>query len=85
MEYNENTYLPYCKECDACGEEGCCSALVCKQSEKGDYCKGYLRDLRFGYQMYRDLMEIVSEDPKYKEQIDKIWDENYERFYKKDL
>lgn len=24
---------PYCSECGACGEEGCCSPLICKQSE----------------------------------------------------
>ena len=48
-----DTYSPYCQECEACGEEGCCSALLCKHFESGDYCSGYLRDLRFGYHMHR--------------------------------
>lgn len=39
---------PYCSECQACGEEECCLLLMCKQSEKCDYCEKYLMDMKFG-------------------------------------
>lgn len=72
---------PYCSDCEACGEEGCCSPLMCKQSEKGDYCEKYLRDLKFGYRMYNDIMKLLEGDEKYKEQIDEIWERNYDKTY----
>lgn len=73
---------PYCPECDACGEEDCCSPLMCKQSEKGDYCEKYLIDMKFGYRMYIDLMKLISCDERYKEKIDEIWKRNYDKTYK---
>ncbi len=73
----EEDYSPYCPICEACGEDGCCSAARCKQHPDGHYCQGYLKELRFSYWMYKDLMELVYEDPNYKEAIDKIWDENW--------
>jgi hypothetical protein len=69
--------------CDGCGEEGCCSPMFCEQSPDGHYCKTYLKDLRFGYQMYKHIIELVGEDEKYKEQIDKMWDETYDKIYRK--
>lgn len=78
----EEVYSPYCSECGGCGEEGCCSPLMCKQSLKGDYCQTYLRDLKFGYRMYQELMHLVGEDQKYKQQIDELWDKNYSIHYK---
>jgi hypothetical protein len=76
-------YSPYCPECGSCGEDGCCSAISCKQSPNGDYCETYLKDLRFGYMMYKDLYKLICEDPKYKDELDKIWDENYDIIHKK--
>jgi len=29
MEGIENDYYPYCSNCTACGEEGCCSHIQC--------------------------------------------------------
>jgi hypothetical protein len=69
---------PYCPICDGCGEDGCCSATHCRQHPDGHYCKTYLAELKFGYRMYHQIMELIDDDPKYKEQIDKIrsdvWD-----------
>ena len=73
---------PYCPVCDACGEDGCCSAMSCQQHPDGHYCKTYLRDLKFGYRMYKELMRLIEDDKKYKEQVDKIWDETYDGIYK---
>ena len=77
-----NSYSPYCQVCSGCGEEGCCSPLMCKMSPNGDYCESYLRDLKFTYMMYSDIMGMIGEDEKYKNDIDKVWDKNFQRFYK---
>jgi hypothetical protein len=81
-EMNEESYSPYCKICEACGEEGCCSAMGCQQHPDGDYCAGYLDDLKFGYIMYREIYNMVHDDPKYKEQISKLWNETYDKIYR---
>jgi hypothetical protein len=41
----------YCPICQACGEEGCCSPLMCHQDKDGRFCSSYLRDLQFSYKM----------------------------------
>jgi len=74
-------YSPYCKICDSCGEDGCCSALSCKQDPNGDYCKTYLKDLQFGYRMYKELVNLLENDEKYQKQIDEIWDKTYDITY----
>jgi hypothetical protein len=79
---SKDDYSPYCPECSGCGEEGCCSPLMCKQNPKGDYCKAYLQDLQFGYRMYKELMKLVAEDENYKQQIDEIWHKNYDKTYR---
>jgi len=83
-ETNEESYSPYCKICEACGEEGCCSAMSCQQHPEGDYCQGYLKDLKFAYVMYREIYNMVSEDPKYKEKIEELWHQTYDNIYKKE-
>ena len=77
----EEIESPYCPVCDGCGEEGCCSPMMCKQSPDGYYCKSYLKDLKFGYKMYNYIIELVGDDEKYKERIDKLWDETYDEIY----
>jgi len=79
----ESTYSPYCPECGSCGEDGCCSAISCKQSPNGDYCETYLKDLKFAYLMYKDLMRLFEEDPDHKETIDKMFDKNWDIIFKK--
>jgi hypothetical protein len=80
----DTEYSPYCKICEACGEEGCCSAMCCQQHPEGEYCQGYLMDLKFAYAMYREIYNMVSEDPKYKEKIEELWHETYDNIYKKE-
>lgn len=78
----EEDYSPYCKVCEGCGEEGCCSPIHCEQSQDGEYCKGYLRDLKFGYLMYKDLYDLLKDDEESKKKIDAIYDINYKFIYK---
>ena len=81
---NEEWNSPYCSVCEACGEEGCCSALCCHHSPNGDYCAGYLRDLRFGYRMYKAMWDLVPDDPETQAKLDEIYDKIYELTYKED-
>ena len=82
MEDKEN-YSPYCPICSACGEDGCCSALSCKQHSDGHYCETYLKELRFGYalnkQFQRELYDKLSTE--LKEEWDKIWDKTYDKYF----
>jgi len=80
---SEDHYSPYCKICDSCGEDGCCSAMSCKQSPDGDYCQSYLMELKFAYLMYHDIIKIVGDDPKYSEAISKAFDENWDIIFKR--
>jgi hypothetical protein len=83
MTSEKNKYSLYCSVCSGCGEEGCCSPLMCKQSPDGHYCEFYLKNLKFGYVMYENLMKILEGDEKYKEQIDELWDDTHNYIYKK--
>lgn len=79
---NDVDESPYCKICSGCGEDGCCSALICKHSEEGSYCKTYLADLKFGYLMYHDMYSLIK-DPEDKLKLDEIFHKNYDLIYKK--
>jgi len=75
---------PYCPVCDACGEDGCCSAINCEQDPNGHYCGTYLKDLKFSYRMDKWVADnLYHKMPKelqaeYDLAWDKIWDETYE-------
>ena len=74
-------YDPYCEICGGCGEDGCCSALRCKQHPDGRYCKTYLQELRFGYQMFKEVYDLIPEDVISQKKLDEIYDRNYDRFF----
>lgn len=81
----EIDYSPYCKECEACGEEGCCSALQCSQSPNGDYCATYLMDLRFGYAMnkWAETYLIDKLTDEQRALYNEVWDNHYDLIYEK--
>ena len=77
---------PYCKDCTACGEEGCCSPLMCfsklVQKDTCMYGKGYLLDIElalkftewvFEYVDKNDVLTVKDDNRKYRELIDKIY------------
>ena len=78
----ENKYDPYCPVCSGCGEEGCCSPVMCKQSPDGDYCESYLNDLKFGYRMYQWIEENIVFESKDEERLNEAWDRIYNEVYK---
>ena len=79
-------FSPYCPECSACGEDGCCSALMCKMTKNCRYPKTYLVELKFGYSMNEWVQKnLLDEKLIPKELIEKYnqeWDKQYEIFYK---
>ena len=80
----ENPSSPYCKICESCGIDGCCSPLSCHHSPDGEYCKDYIKDLRFGYRMYKDMWDLIPKDAETQKKLDKIYDENYNLEYKRE-
>jgi hypothetical protein len=96
--YFKSTYSPYCKLCDSCGEEGCCSPLRCmwkcmvtEKPKKCEYGEWYAYDIKFSYlltNMYAEQIDLFRNNKITKEQFleDTItkWDEIYDIVYKKD-
>jgi hypothetical protein len=81
----EEEYSPYCKICTNCGEEGCCSPVHCSMDKDGSYCESYLKDLKYGYLMHQDLYNLISKDEKYTEELEKIFNKNYDIIYKNNI
>lgn len=83
MSEDKVQYSPYCPICDACGEEGCCSAISCQQHPDGDYCESYLRALKFGYALNRwaenEFIETLPQE--FQDKFNQKWDEMYDGFY----
>lgn len=77
-------YSPYCPICTGCGEDGCCAATCCQQHPDGAYCETYLRDLKFGYHLYKSISNALYEKlpADLKEEYDLIWDQVYDQVYK---
>jgi hypothetical protein len=79
----KDNYNPYCPVCNACGEEGCCSALMCEQSLDGHYCRSYLNDLQFAYRMYKyfehDILDKLSVDLQHEYNVE--WNKTYDLTY----
>lgn len=82
----QEEYSPYCPVCSACGEEGCCSPMSCDQDPNGHYCKGYLKDLKFGYAMnewvQKNLLDEKLISKELIEKYNKEWEETYDSIYK---
>lgn len=72
----------YCRVCTGCGEDGCCSALICSQDKDGLYCETYLLELKFAYLMYRDMFEVLYKGNEVV--IDKIYDINYDKVFRRE-
>ena len=81
--YTEESYSPYCPICSGCGEEGCCSPLMCKQDENGSYCESYLKDLHFGYKMNRFFEGKIADrlPEELAKEYDSKWEEVYNEIY----
>ena len=95
QENNNTDWTGYCKLCDSCGEEGCCSPIGClrqhmivDRNKDCDYGDRYFRDILFGYktaQMYSAIFDDLKTGKlELKEAIElevKQWDNIYEWVY----
>jgi hypothetical protein len=84
MEENKTEdYSPYCPVCSGCGEDGCCPATMCEQSPEGDYCQTYLKELKFGYIMYHEILKMIDGDEKYEEKVNEVFDKTWDIIFSK--
>lgn len=74
----------YCKECGACGEEYCCPPTQCKQTSECDYRQSYLKDLKFGYEMYMWAIDNIEFTPEQESMFKKKWLETFNKYYHQD-
>lgn len=81
----EEDHSPYCKICSACGEEGCCSPVMCEQHKDGEYCGSYLRDLKFNYTLLNAFEENIYDkmSDELKKEYDELWNQHFDNHYKK--
>jgi hypothetical protein len=80
----KDNYSPYCPVCSGCGEDGCCSASICKMDPDGSFCSTYYRDLKFGYKMDKWFHNNIYEklDETLKKEYDEMWDKTYDEIYR---
>lgn len=71
-DYETEDNTPYCKVCNGCGEDGCCSSLNCTNDENGKYCHTYFRDLQEDKRMFNLLYNFLS--IKYKNVNNEFWE-----------
>ena len=83
IDEDDDSYSPYCKICTSCGETGCCSPIACEQHPDGKYCDGNLNELKFGYLMFRDMYELISDlnNEELDAKLDKLYDENWDLIF----
>jgi hypothetical protein len=85
----EKEHSPYCPVCSGCGEDGCCSATVCKQSPEGHYCETYLKELKLSHSILNKISDKIFEEgneEKYKElrnSFDYFFDIYWEKYFNK--
>ena len=59
---NESTESPYCPECEACGEEGCCSGAKCikNAANKCLYADNYALAYRYNKAVADKLFDALN-------------------------
>ena len=79
----EDNESPYCKECEACGHEGCCSPVLCKFKGECAYGESYLVDLKCSYQSWETFYNTIYHDlpQEFKERVDELWCKMIDRWY----
>lgn len=86
---------PYCKTCNSCGEDGCCSWLSCfaalSKDSKCEY-SGYLNDAMFDKQVLTISFDIIDglrtgtlDASSAVLEFDSAWKSAYDKVYKKSL
>ena len=66
----------YCKECEACGEEGCCPPTLCSKV-KCSYGNTYLKDYQFAIEFADRIYAMLKDDKR----IEDLQTELYDKYY----
>lgn len=93
LEQKEEEYNPYCKGCNSCGHDGCCSWLNCFKSaikhENCEYGESYIQDAKLANEMANASSKIFEKLRKQEitalEAValyDKTYSEIYDKIYK---
>lgn len=74
----EDEYDVQCPRCGSCGEDGCCSALICakKNMVGGQYCESNFKEIEFWYKLGKRLYD--------KSPDESVFDEVYDEVFRKD-
>lgn len=75
----EEDYSPYCKICESCGQDACCSPIHCEQKADGMYCNSYLKTLKLHYQLCEYVEKVIL--PVSTEDVIKDFYREYDRLY----
>ena len=94
MEEDEITYSPYCELCEACGEDGCCSHIICFsnliKNPKCKYGEIYVKEAILNKNIVKvlfELLDTLENDDKYTKKqfltdlnykIDLLYDERFD-------
>lgn len=93
MDNNEEYESPYCKLCENCGIDGCCSYINCfrnliKNSDC-DYGNTYLKDAIFDRLLIKKTMELIDDlkekkidSEQFLAKFDIEWSNIYDQTYK---
>jgi hypothetical protein len=75
-ELDEYIKSPYCSQCGACGEDGCCSGSICKKNICL-YGETYLKEYEYNKKLLDELYESFPD----KEKLKKIFTSVYDKIY----
>lgn len=95
IDWKIQRYNPYCELCTSCGEEGCCSPMMCmykcmvtERPKKCKYGSGYYDDIKFSYLLNREYEEEIYKlkekeitTEQFLENVEKKWHEIYDIAY----
>lgn len=77
---DEEDYSPYCKVCESCGEDGCCSYLSCvfasiDLNKECDYGETYKGEALLRHYVYNKLWNLIEGNPMLEEILNEVTDE----------
>jgi hypothetical protein len=92
-------YNHYCELCSSCGEEGCCSPMMCmhkcmivERPKKCKYGSSYYNDIKFSYLLNREYEEEIYKlkekkitTEQFLENVEKKWHEIYDIVYENEI
>lgn len=90
----DETYSPYCKLCEGCGEDGCCDSLSCARKLMVEsaapidckYGNTAYNDIEFAVKMYREMYNNLADAnsiEEYRAFVESLFDQMFEECYRR--